>query len=340
MELPTTQKAAYAAQQVGLLLNLATAQRVLRLISRTPFRPNRRARRELHRRFRALLEEDLSNVEKGYYPQSLLFQFPLVHYLRQVPLLAADFPRSVRRMKASAYRDLPSEANNPKYPAYFRRNFHWQSDGYFSRKSADLYDPGVEFLFMGMADVMRRQIIPPIARFVNEGNQDARVLDVGCGTGRSLLQLRAALPGLSYTGLDLSSYYLEFASELLGNAGPISLDEGNAEEMPYEDDSFDVVTSTYLLHELPCNARTRVLREMYRVLRPSGIVVIAGSTQLGDSEELGEFLRNFSKDFHEPFHRDFIEQDLGTALSDAGFSVDSSQIHFVSKVVVAHKPAR
>src|SRR6185295_7707451 len=101
-------------------------------------------------------------------------------------------------------------------PAYYRRNFHWQTDGYLSRRSAELYDVGVELLFLGTADVMRRQIIPPIARHLAEhGSPRARLLDVATGTGSALRQLALVCPELRYYGLDLSPYYIELARERL-----------------------------------------------------------------------------------------------------------------------------
>src|SRR5690606_33839699 len=94
-----------------------------------------------------------------------------------------------------------------RYPPYYRRNFHWQTDGYFSERSAELYDLGVEILFRGTADIMRRQVIPPITRFLRGTDSGARVgarpgdvrlLDIACGTGRTLKQLAVAHPELRY----------------------------------------------------------------------------------------------------------------------------------------------
>ena len=93
----------------------------------------------------------------------------------------------MRRRRRNQYKDLPGDVDLSRYPSYFRRNFHWQTDGYLSRRSADLYDVGVEFLFLGTADVMRRQVIPPVSRMVQQCGDRLRLLDVGCGTGRTLL---------------------------------------------------------------------------------------------------------------------------------------------------------
>src|SRR5687767_1421357 len=117
----------------------------------------------------------------------------------------------MRRMRAADYRDLPKDVDLSRYPHYFRRNFHWQSDGYLSKRSAELYDAAVEFVFLGSADVMRRQIIPPITRWLRTRPERARILDVATGTGHALLQLAKTHPAQKYYALDLSQYYLDVA---------------------------------------------------------------------------------------------------------------------------------
>ena len=112
----------------------------------------------------------------------------------------------------------------------------------------------------------------------------------------------------------------------------------NAESMPFRAGHFDVVTSVHMFHELPKDARRRVYAEMWRVLRPGGLLVIQDSAQLSDGEQLGFFLRRFSQEFHEPYHRCYLKDDIATGLSECGFEVASNEVHFVSKVVVAHKP--
>lgn len=331
-------RTAYRAQQMGMLFNCLLGHRVLRSVARRRIEPSAEALECVRRRYRELIERDLRNVEEGLYPKALLFQFPFLGYMSKAPQLARDIPRTLRRMRAGDYRDFPSDVDVRRYPPYFRRNFHWQTDGYFSRRSAEIYDLGVEFLFLGTADVMRRQLIPPVTRFVREHGEDLRLLDVACGTGRTLRQMAVAHPKLRYYGLDLSPYYLQVAREVLSDVEDLSLVAENAEAMPFRDDHFDVVTSVHLFHELPRNARRNVYREMWRVLRPGGLLVIEDSGQLAESEEVSFFLGQFSKEFHEPFHRDYLADDIAEALAEVGFDVVSSEPQFVSKVVTARKP--
>jgi len=331
--------AAYRVQQKGMLYNCLIGHRLLRFMARRPVTVTKEAQRLVQVRYEALLERDLENVEEGLYPKSLLFQFPFLDYIKSAPALALDMPRTLVRMWRGDYQDFPRNVDVKRYPPYFRRNFHWQTDGYFSRRSAEIYDVGVELLFLGTADVMRRMVIPPVSRMVREQGDDLRVLDVGCGTGRMLHQMAIAHPRLRFYGLDLSPYYLQHARSLLGHVEHLSLVADNAEAMPFRDGFFDVVTSVHLFHELPREARRNVYREMWRVLRPGGVIVIEDSGQQSESGDLAFFLGRFSREFHEPFHAGYLEDDIGEALAEQGFERVVTEAHFVSKVVTARKPA-
>jgi len=332
------QNLAYRLQQRGMLLPCLLGHHVMRLIAGKRIEIDEASVLQVRRRYDELLARDLKNVREGLYDEELLFQFPFVDYLRAAPSLVADFPRTLRRLWRGNYKDLPEQVALERYPDYYRRNFHWQTDGYFSRRSADIYDVGVEFLFLGAADVMRRQIIPPVTRFVRDNGRDLRLLDVACGTGRTLKQMALAHPRLRFFGLDLSPYYLQHARELLAEVEDLSLIADKAEAMPLRDGYFDVVTSVYLFHELPKKVRRQVYAEMWRVLRPGGLLVIEDSAQQSESGELAFFLGRFSEDFHEPFHRGYMSDDIGQALEDQGFVEVSTEPCFVAKVVTARKP--
>lgn len=338
---PQAWRTAYRAQQATFLYNCLAAHHLLRVVSGLRIQPSTAALEDVRARYERLLERDIENVERGIYPRSLLFQVPVSDYVRQIPRLVRDFPRTIRRAKKRDYKDLPRSVQLGDYPPYFRRNFHWQTDGYFSRRSAELYDVGVEFLFLGTADIMRRQVIPPLVEhFRQRGEARPRILDVACGTGRTLRQMAAALPRAKYYGVDLSPYYVESARRLLRDAAhDASFVAENAEAMPFRDDFFDAVTCVYLFHELPRNARRNVLREMFRVVRPGGLIVVEDSAQYAEAEDVAFFLERFSEEFHEPFHRDYLRDDLEGQLRECGFRVQRTEACFVSKIVVGEKVA-
>ena len=333
---------AYRAQQAAIRLPIAAAHLGLRPFARRrSVRPQPGDMKALQRELAALLERDCRNVEQGLYPARLLFDLPVADYLRQLPSLAKEVLRSLRRSKQQLVRDLPADVDLAAYPAYFRHNFHWQTDGYLSERSAAVYDVGVEFLFLGTADVMRRQVVPPVTRHLRARQTalgPARILDVACGTGSALNQLALAHPAEKYWGLDLSPYYLHHASRRLSHVRDLSLVSENAERMPLADASFDVVTSVFLFHELPARARRNVLREMRRVLKPGGLLVLEDAAQLQEAADLRVFLENFASSMNEPFFADYIASaasELGEMARQAGFQVSSVERCFMSKVVTA-----
>ena len=185
---------------------------------------------------------------------------------------------------------------------------------------------------------MRRMAIPPVVDAVR-GLDRPRVLDLACGTGRFLLQLHRALPHAQLFGLDMSGPYLRRATELLAGTD-VSLVADNAEAMPLASAAFDAVTSVFLFHELPADARRRVMREAWRVLLPGGRFVVCDSAQLADSPELARVMRGFAATYHEPYYKGYMRDDLAALMAECGFEVEHSAPHLVSKVVVGRKPAR
>jgi len=127
------------------------------------------------------------------------------------------------------------------YPDYYLKTYHWQTDGWLSSASAKVYEVSTETLFLGRQDAMQRTALVPLAHWVHTasaaGSSDeaaagdtasgeaavgeaagtrvikadgegARLLEVGCGTGRFLTFVRDNYPKMAVTGLDLSPFYL------------------------------------------------------------------------------------------------------------------------------------
>lgn len=90
---------------------------------------------------------------------------------------------------------------------------------------------------------------------------DAKILDIGCGKGYLLYDLMQLLPGLQVYGLDISDYAIRNCKEeLKGN-----LIVGNAQELPWPDNYFDLVISINTLHNLYAFELEKALKEMERV---------------------------------------------------------------------------
>ncbi|MGL6283319.1 MAG: class I SAM-dependent methyltransferase [Microcoleaceae cyanobacterium] len=292
-----------------------------------------------------LLDADWQDAEKGIYPQELLFDNSWEDFFIYYPAVWLDYAQTWPRIAEKKYQDFSpdSEINNADYPRYYLQNFHYQTNGYLSDLSASLYDLQVELLFNGAADAMRRRVLAPLKRVINGRSpaaERAKILDVACGTGRTLKFIRASLPTANLFGIDLSPPYLRKAGRLLAEElGELpQLVQGQAENMPYKDDYFDGITCVFLFHELPGPVRQKVIAECFRVLQPGGVLVICDSIQIADAPNLEAMLKSFPDNFHEPFYNDYIKDDLIERLENTGFTNIEKQVHFVSKYLVAHKP--
>lgn len=291
-----------------------------------------------------LLAIDWQDAQTGVYPVSLLFDHEWLEFLRYYPVSWFDLGNIWERVGQKKYQEFSEEIDIEGYPAYYLQNFHYQTNGYLSEMSANLYDLQVEILFNGAADAMRRRILklvkenlPPVAE---SSTKSLKILDVACGTGRSLKMLRATFPKASLFGVDLSPTYLRKANQLLiESAGELpQLIRANGENLPYLDDYFSAVTNVFLFHELPPNARQNMIQEAFRVLQPGGIFVICDSIQAIDSPEFQPMMENFPTLFHEPYYRHYITDDLVDRLEKAGFQKVRIENHLVSKYWIAFKP--
>lgn len=104
------------------------------------------------------------------------------------------------------------------------------------------------------------------------------LLDVGCGAGQ--IAIPAAKAGVNVTGLDLAPNLVEQARQRAKDAGVVALfDEGDAEALPYNTASFDVVLS--LIGAMFAPQPEKVAAELLRVCRPGGRIIMANWTPGG-----------------------------------------------------------
>ena len=138
-------------------------------------------------------------------------------------------------------------------------------------------------------------------------------------------------------GLDLSPPYLAEARRLIGRTARVKLIEGAAEALPFDDASLDLVVSSFLMHELPPDDPAAALKEMARVLKPGGLVVIVNSIQKGDQPTWDGLLDLFPHYFHEPYYADYVTGSLEAWAADAGLSPVATERAFLSKVAAFTK---
>jgi len=100
--------------------------------------------------------------------------------------------------------------------------------------------------------------------------EDASLLDVGCAKGFMLHDFKLLMPKLKVTGLDISTYGVEHA---IDTVKPF-LQVGNATDLPFEDNSFDLVICINTVHNLPLEQCKKALREIQRVSRKNAFVTM------------------------------------------------------------------
>lgn len=112
-----------------------------------------------------------------------------------------------------------------------------------------------------------RRFVAPLVDEAAAGRRDLRMLDCGCGTGANLALLE---PHGRAVGLDLTLRGLQFARQY----GRRALIQASATDLPFGDAGFDIVTSFDVIYSLTDEQETAALREMHRVLRPGGALIV------------------------------------------------------------------
>ena len=114
---------------------------------------------------------------------------------------------------------------------------------------------------------------PRLVREVLEG-EPAEVLDLGCGSGTLAIAIAAAPGAHRLTGIDGDPEILDMARAKQGSED-VQWVEGLADQLPFEDGSFDRVVTSLLLHHLEPPVKRAALAEAHRVLRPGGRLHVA-----------------------------------------------------------------
>jgi ubiquinone/menaquinone biosynthesis C-methylase UbiE len=289
----------------------------------------------------ALLEKDSANIRRGLYPARVLMpESPFVH-LKRLPRLMLDGYRISRKRKDGRTAEFTEAARElaAELPRYYRRNFHFQTDGYLSDVSAELYDHQVELLFAGGGHAQRRLILPALREAFGKGDgKGLKFLEVGAGTGAATQFVKMAFPKARIVATDLSDPYLKFAQKRLAGFRGVDFLRANGAELPFQSEKFDAVFSIFLFHEMPLEEREAVIAESMRVVRPGGFIGLVDSIQKGDKPAIDQALAQFPKDYHEPFYRNYVEHPMERILEQAGVEKISSDTGFFSKVCWGTRP--
>ncbi|MBL7543995.1 MAG: class I SAM-dependent methyltransferase [Bdellovibrionaceae bacterium] len=287
-----------------------------------------------------ILRQDAENMANGVYPYSVLkIENPYRHMKSLMNVFSDAIKISKRRQQHQSH-DFDHTRDNEDFasaPDYSKRNFHYQTNGYFSDESAELYDHQVEILFAGSSHAMRRMLVGLIKKEIPNQGEGLHFLELGCGTGILTRFMKLAFPKAKITASDMSSSYLKKAQRDLADLSGISYVQSHAESLPFKDNTFDLVYSCYLFHELPLPTRKATLDESQRVLKQSGLWGFVDSLQNNDDKDMQWALDQFPVDFHEPFYKNYIQNSIETMLENTEMSIIGTTIGFLSKAILAKK---
>ncbi|MBC7457336.1 MAG: class I SAM-dependent methyltransferase [Bdellovibrionaceae bacterium] len=287
-----------------------------------------------------LLREDAGNMARGDYPISVLKPENLISHAARIPFVYIDAVQSALRRKKNETKKFKSTPKDflKELPAYYKRNFHFQTDGYLGETSAKLYEHQVEILFSGAANAMRRLILPQMKKHFNHSDGEGlKFLEIGSGTGSLTKFVALAFPKAQITCLDLSHEYLKLAQENLKQFKRINYTHGAGEKTDFKSNSFDAVFSCFLFHELPHDVRFEMSHEAHRLLKKQGFFGCVDSLQYNDDPEFNWALDRFPIDFHEPFFKDYTRKPLTQIWKNNKFSQIETQIGFLAKCVTGIK---
>lgn len=187
----------------------------------------------------------------------------------------------------------------------------WRNDA-----AADVYELGAQLVMLGVNDdytfhrAFTATAIP--------SRPYRRIVDLGCGFGKSTWPLKRAFPDAEVIGIDLAAPCLRKAHDRANEAGlAIRFVQADCQATGLPDASADLVTSTMLIHEMPRPALAATLRESARILAPGGLLRFLDFTRTGDPfrdlamAEHGE--RN-----NEPFLPGLLAADVPALCAEAG----------------------
>lgn len=214
--------------------------------------------------------------------------------------------------------DLDAAFEQPKY--YTAVDIHQHPGGVWRDDfAAHVYERGARSTTPLLGE-KHRDLHQRFTDHIAGGGTPGRVLDKGCGFGKSTLPFCRAFPEVQIDALDLSGPCVAFgaASATEVQATNVRFRQMNAYDTDYPDAQFDLVTSTMLIHELPPKQIDALFDEAWRLMAPGGRMVHLDFYALPDA--FARFIHyGHGKRNNEPFMQPWAELDVVGLLSAKGF---------------------
>ncbi|MGF1539000.1 MAG: class I SAM-dependent methyltransferase [Pleurocapsa sp.] len=279
---------------------------------------------------------------------------------RQVLIKTAEkngilWRENYQKLEQSDVRELYQAIANPDivYPDYYQVPFHAYEQGNLCWQAAFEAAPATysmalrvwkqeKISWQDAQQRLRHNFFQILEKY--SPGEVTDILDLGCSVGISTLALhryysaRQTLP-IRTIGLDLSPYMLSVAKLADEKQEIAQWLHGLAEATGLPDNSLDLVTLQFVLHELPRQATTAILQEVLRILKPGGVIGIVDNNPASPViQNLPPVLFTLMKST-EPWSDDYYTFNVEAAIKEVGFdyqtTVASDPRH---RAIIAIKP--
>lgn len=151
--------------------------------------------------------------------------------------------------------------------------------------------------------------------------QPKAIVDLGCTAGRNTVPYVDMYPDAEVYGVDVSAPLLRFGhAQCEAEGRKVHFVQADAQKLPFEDDSIDLITSSFFFHELPVKVTEAVLAECHRVLRPGGVLLMFELPPNKACEPYHNFFLDWDTWFNnEPHYAAYRAQDPADLCARAGF---------------------
>ena len=155
-----------------------------------------------------------------------------------------------------------------------------------------------------------------VVEFANAG-KGSKILDVATGTGKQAFAF--ARNGYEVIGVDLSEAMLKVAqrNNKYRNA---KFEVADATHLRFNDDSFDVSCISLALHDMPQTIREKILKEMVRVTKPSGLIMVV-DYGLPENRIRRFFIYHLIRLYEGKYYLEFIKLNLRAFLGKSGVKI-------------------
>lgn len=170
----------------------------------------------------------------------------------------------------------------------------------FVRKAFAALAPFYDIIFIPFSSVRDRVVN------LTKVQRGSKILDVATGTGQQAFAF--AKKGYEVIGIDISEAMLNVARKK-NKYKNAKFKVADATNLPFENNSFDVSSISFALHDMPLSIREKVLKEMVRVTKSQGIIVVA-DYNLPEKKISGFLIYHFVALIESQYYKDFIRSDL------------------------------